>query len=101
MPNLRLIWPDEYWSCCSGFSQNDQCKTLNSVYKIHSINAVNDFTGFADHSAVGGIPVIDQEGLADLFIDHLNVADKCNYSLKGKKTFFGYPEAKSWGNVFG
>ena len=27
------------------------------------------------------------------------MADKCNYSLKGKKTFFGYPEAKFWGNV--
>ena len=63
-------------------------KHLTPYTKDHSINAADDFTGFADCGIVDGIAIIDWEGLADSFIEHLEMADKCNYSLKGKKTFF-------------
>jgi hypothetical protein len=77
-----------------GSVRMNRAKHLSPYTKDHSINAADDFTGFADHSTVDGITVVDWEGLADSFTDHLHIADKCNYSLRGKKTFFGYPEAE-------
>ena len=78
-----------------GSVRMNRAKHLTPYTKDHSINAADDFTGFADHSTVDGITVIDWEGLADLFIDHLNMAGKCNYSLNGKKTFLDIQKQNS------
>ena len=61
-----------------GSVRMNRAKHLTPYTKNHSINAADDSTGFADHSTVDVITDIDWEGLANLFIDHLNMADKCN-----------------------
>ena len=63
-----------------GSVRMNRAKHLSPYTKDHSINAADDFTGFADHSTVDGITVIDWEGLADSFIDHLHMADTVSYT---------------------
>ena len=72
---------------------------LSNKTQAHSINVAGDFTGFADHfTADDGRVVIDWDGLADSFIDHVKMTSKRNMSLKPSKTFFGSPKCDFFGH---
>ena len=72
-------------------------KHLSQETKKHSINVADDFNGFCDSENVDGEWYDDWNGLADSFIEHLEMAQKENWSLKASKTYFGYPESQFFG----
>ena len=53
-------------------------KHLSQETKKHSINVADDFNGFCDSENVDGEWYDDWNGLADSFIDHLEMAQKEN-----------------------
>ena len=71
-----------------------------SIYtREHSENIADDFTGWTDHRFDKGKPIVDWDGLATGFIEHLAMAHAENMSFKAKKTVFGAPSAEFWGHT--
>ena len=72
---------------------------LSTYTKAHSINVADDFNDFCDSEKIDDDIYDDWKGLADSFIDTLEMCDKMNWSMKASKTFFGFPESQFFGYV--
>jgi hypothetical protein len=65
----------------------------------HMANIADDFTGWADHVIVAGEAVIDWQGMADVYIEFLELCDRNNWQLRPEKTFFGSHDCEYFGHV--
>ena len=72
---------------------------LKGHTKAHMANIADGFTGWADHEMIGGEAVIDWDGMADDYIDFLEMCDRMNWPLRPEKTFFGSQECEYFGHV--
>ena len=75
-------------------------KDLSSYSQDHSLNYMDDFTGYCDFiNSKDGQTVTDWEGLLQSFKEMVELADKNNMSLKPSKTCFGTREVEFYGRV--
>ena len=76
-----------------------RARDLSPYTQDHSINYMDDFTGFCDVLDENGNEKTDWKGLVQSFREHVEMANKNNMSLKASKTCFGVREVEFYGRT--